>query len=470
MPQETDRLKLPLPLGNENVTRESINGIFEKIDAGVATQADLDMLREAVSQMDIPDASLTQKGKVQLSSKTDGTSETVAATEKAVRDALTAAKAASLSRTGGAMTGRLIMNQWGTISGSSNGSVLYGSNCFLDGSNFKYENDHTNLGARGIYMRYTGGAGPEVYMFDTGAVATTAGATFTPVLYNIVNNGDLWQKHKLTNDNGVTLNISNQNINNLIVTGFYAGENITNAPTTAVGAWWYIQVISMSGSHIKQIAMDLFGNTYQQRTNNGTAWTAWSPDVFQSGVNAKQSVVDAINARGGSASTSDTWAQLAAKIQAFSTPTSLSLQESRGSITLNVGQVIDYPLATIRAGTKYAMFATNATTVSFSYATTLYAYQNWRTALIIKDKAGVVVEITSATNNFTTYIKSVYIDFTNRSITYIADSTSATNTLISIPSNFDIGGTVVFAIRCSRLYSGEDVRPAYNVGGRLLFA
>ncbi|CAM3029784.1 hypothetical protein HP548_29420 [Paenibacillus taichungensis] len=38
MPKETDRLKLPLPLGNENVTRESINGIFEKIDAGVATR------------------------------------------------------------------------------------------------------------------------------------------------------------------------------------------------------------------------------------------------------------------------------------------------------------------------------------------------------------------------------------------------------------------------------------------------
>ncbi|MBD8838706.1 tail fiber protein [Paenibacillus sp. CFBP 13594] len=88
MPKETDRLKLPLPLGNENVTRESINGIFEKIDAGVATQADLDALREAVSQMEIPDASLTQKGKVQLSSKTDGTFETVAATEKAVNDVL----------------------------------------------------------------------------------------------------------------------------------------------------------------------------------------------------------------------------------------------------------------------------------------------------------------------------------------------------------------------------------------------
>ncbi|MGF6356443.1 hypothetical protein ABIE27_004361 [Paenibacillus sp. 4624] len=109
MPQETDRLKLPLPLGNETVSRESINAIFEKIDAGVATQADLDALREAVSKMDIPDASLTQKGKVQLSNKMDGTSETVAATEKAVRDAKvaaeTSAKNASLPKSGGSLVG-----------------------------------------------------------------------------------------------------------------------------------------------------------------------------------------------------------------------------------------------------------------------------------------------------------------------------------------------------------------------------
>ncbi|WP_339276529.1 phage tail protein [Paenibacillus sp. FSL W8-0426] len=91
MPMKTDRLKLPLPLGNENVTRESINAIFEKIDAGVATQEELD---KAVSEMDIPDASLTQKGKVQLSSKTNGTSETLAATEKAVNVAFAEAQSA----------------------------------------------------------------------------------------------------------------------------------------------------------------------------------------------------------------------------------------------------------------------------------------------------------------------------------------------------------------------------------------
>lgn len=94
MPQETDRLKLPLPLGNENVTRESINGIFEKIDAGVATQADLDTLREAVGKMDIPDASLTQKGKVQLSDAINSTMKDKAATPSAVKLAFDEAIAA----------------------------------------------------------------------------------------------------------------------------------------------------------------------------------------------------------------------------------------------------------------------------------------------------------------------------------------------------------------------------------------
>ncbi|WP_127547887.1 pyocin knob domain-containing protein [Paenibacillus amylolyticus] len=92
MPKETDRLKLPLPLGNENVTRESINGIFEKIDAGVATREDLETLRQMMGEMDTPDASLTVKGKVQLSNKIDGDSEELVPTEKALNDARLAAQ------------------------------------------------------------------------------------------------------------------------------------------------------------------------------------------------------------------------------------------------------------------------------------------------------------------------------------------------------------------------------------------
>lgn len=92
MPKETDRLKLPLPLGNENVTLESINGIFEKIDAGVATRDEVEALRQMMSEMDIPDASLTVKGKVQLSNKINGDSEERAPTEKALNDARLAAQ------------------------------------------------------------------------------------------------------------------------------------------------------------------------------------------------------------------------------------------------------------------------------------------------------------------------------------------------------------------------------------------
>ncbi|WP_340388517.1 phage tail protein [Paenibacillus sp. FSL E2-0151] len=84
MPIETNRLKLPLPLGNESVSRVGINNIFEKIDEGVATREEVEELRQSVSEMDIPNASLTEKGKVQLSSKTNGDREDVAATEKAV--------------------------------------------------------------------------------------------------------------------------------------------------------------------------------------------------------------------------------------------------------------------------------------------------------------------------------------------------------------------------------------------------
>lgn len=69
MPIETNRLKLPLPLGNESVSRVGINAIFEKIDEGVATRDEVEELRQSVNEMDIPDASLTQKVKCSYQAK-----------------------------------------------------------------------------------------------------------------------------------------------------------------------------------------------------------------------------------------------------------------------------------------------------------------------------------------------------------------------------------------------------------------
>ncbi|KQY91631.1 hypothetical protein ASD24_23135 [Paenibacillus sp. Root52] len=158
MPKETDRLKLPLPLGNESVTRESINGIFEKIDAGVATREDLDTLHEAVSE-----------------------------------DRLAAQK---------------------------------------------YVDDKS------------------------------------------------WQRHKLTQDTGVCINVSNGNANNLVLNGDYVGQNVANAPIAAVGiSWWYFRVTAYANVWVKQEAINMFTNTYLQRTGSDAgggviSWGAWSKDVF----------------------------------------------------------------------------------------------------------------------------------------------------------------------------------------------
>ncbi|PYE48493.1 tail fiber protein [Paenibacillus barcinonensis] len=263
MPKDTDRLNLPLPLGNENVTRESINAIFEKIDAGVATQDDLDALREAVSKMDIPDASLMQKGKVQLSNKTDGTSEAVAATEKAVRDAATAAetnaKNASLPRAGGEISGPLTISSWGSISAGTSGFFLMGHNCYIHPTNNKYyyKQTHSNLGARGIIFRL-GQAG--VYTFETGPISTVKDTEFTPSLVRM--------------------------------------------PT---------------------------------QTDYDT--------LFQSGVNAKRGIVDALNALGVSASTDDTWSSLSSRLSEgnlFGVNTGIPIEriaeaELKSTMTLNTG-------------------------------------------------------------------------------------------------------------------------------------
>ncbi|WP_260986553.1 phage tail protein [Paenibacillus xylanexedens] len=96
MPIETNRLKLPLPLGNEGVSRVGINAIFEKIDEGVATREDLEELRQLVDEIDVPDASLTEKGVVQLSNATGSDSEKEAATPKAVKAISVVANAANL--------------------------------------------------------------------------------------------------------------------------------------------------------------------------------------------------------------------------------------------------------------------------------------------------------------------------------------------------------------------------------------
>lgn len=96
-----------------------------------------------------------------------------------------------LPTTGGSLTGPLRISSWGEISASSGGYVLYGHNCYLDASGvvYRYRNTHATMGARGIVFRL--GAGLQgAWMFDMGAIATTAGTSFTPALKRILNTDD----------------------------------------------------------------------------------------------------------------------------------------------------------------------------------------------------------------------------------------------------------------------------------------
>ncbi|MDN4600051.1 hypothetical protein P5G61_02335 [Paenibacillus sp. F6_3S_P_1C] len=97
----------------------------------------------------------------------------------------------SLPRAGGALTGPLRISSWGDISASSGGYVLYGHNCYLDATGvvYRYRNTHANMGARGIVFRLGSGL-QGAWMFDMGAIATTAGASFTPVLKRMLNTDD----------------------------------------------------------------------------------------------------------------------------------------------------------------------------------------------------------------------------------------------------------------------------------------
>lgn len=180
--------------------------------SGVISNADqrvnisLEEIIKRMNNVQIPDASLTQQGKVQLTNATNSTSETLAATAKAVNDARQAAitaaaadattkantaeanaKGASLPRSGGRITGRLTIQSWSSYSAGTNGNVVMGQNCYLhptDGT-FRFENNHPNMGARGIYMTYTKSGANRVFMFDTGLRETVQDDMFTPVLKEI---------------------------------------------------------------------------------------------------------------------------------------------------------------------------------------------------------------------------------------------------------------------------------------------
>jgi len=132
-----------------------------------------------------------------------------------------------------------------------------------------------------------------------------------------------WQKHKVASDDGTAIDISNRDLNSIVHTGFYKGTNMGNSPALLHG-WGYVEVIAHGlGSWVLQKVYDLHADRFYMRRLQDNGWTAWTQDLFQSGVDAKNSIAGAINAKGVPASANDDFATLAAKISQIKTELSL---------------------------------------------------------------------------------------------------------------------------------------------------
>ncbi|WP_374018994.1 pyocin knob domain-containing protein [Paenibacillus thiaminolyticus] len=118
-----------------------------------------------------------------------------------------------------------------------------------------------------------------------------------------------WQRHKVSDDAGNATVASD--LNDDLTTGWYMGTNMANAPTSE---WFWVEIIRHNHLWTVQNAYCFNRQSYFQRMKINGNWTAWSQDLFQSGVDAKQAIVDAINSKGGNASANDSWATLAAAI------------------------------------------------------------------------------------------------------------------------------------------------------------
>lgn len=127
-------------------------------------------------------------------------------------------------------------------------------------------------------------------------------------------NGLQWQRKKVSDDAGNAIVVSDLNAD--LTTGWYMGSNMANAPTTE---WFWVEIIRHNHLWTVQNAYCFNRQSYYQRMKINGNWTPWSQDLFQSGVDAKNRIAGAISAKGVPASASDTFEQLASKIQTIET-------------------------------------------------------------------------------------------------------------------------------------------------------
>lgn len=157
--------------------------------------------------------------------------------------------------------GKLFANGWGCFSASVNGTVMIAENAYLHPANntYHFSKNHATMGARGIVFR---GGTAGVWYFDTGNVATTENAEFTPTLISI---------HEKT------AKLFTGDLNNVTENSIIDGTDLVNGPGSG---WYYIQHITHSSNPTKwatQIAYAFNSTDVKRRTMRSGVWQEWEP-------------------------------------------------------------------------------------------------------------------------------------------------------------------------------------------------
>lgn len=162
--------------------------------------------------------------------------------------------------------GKYHVNTWGVLSTGTDGTVVLAENAYIHPANntYHFANDHVSMGARGIVFR-NGIMG--VWYFDTGSIATTAGAAFTPNLISITDKA--------------TKSFTKGDLNSITENSIVDGETMLNAPS---GTFYYVQHITHSLSHryATQIAYAFFSPDVYRRYQSQGVWSEWEPFLTQS--------------------------------------------------------------------------------------------------------------------------------------------------------------------------------------------
>jgi hypothetical protein len=310
---------------NESLIYATVEGLEE------AMQTAKDYTDSKFSQIIIQDASTTQKGVVQLSNSTTSTSQTLAATAKAVSDARQAAiSAAATDATTKANTAETnAKNQadakFRTPAQINRANLLKNSSGLMDFQHWTKVTPgwtvYTNPTVGRFFSQDGAVASGQYAVLDSEVIGVFPGPHYLQAMFHTSNSGP---------NAIVTIEIKNA-----------ANDQTINSIPADTNTWWHRKSSAINiPTGVSAIKIRLVVSNYPGGSNigfsrigfyEGSADIPYTQEfdiralyeqnevVKQSGVDAKNGIVGAINAKGGSASTSDTWPTLIDKVNTIQT-------------------------------------------------------------------------------------------------------------------------------------------------------